>query len=65
MAAQRGMNPANMPRLIPALANLLPEICSTLQDLANQKKATAAWSTRNSDEDCIEDQRTLFEGQRR
>lgn len=61
MAAKRGRKPTGKPRTTRASASLPPEIYSTLQDIAKQKKVSVAWVIRDAAEKYIAEQWPLFE----
>lgn len=60
MAATRGRKPTGKPRATRASASLPPEIYSTLQDIAKQKKVSVAWVIRDATEKYIAEQWPLF-----
>jgi predicted DNA-binding ribbon-helix-helix protein len=64
MAAKRGRKPSGKPRPTRASASLPPEIYSTLQDIAKQKKVSVAWVIRDAAERYIAEQWPLLEGPR-
>ena len=64
MAAIRGRKPTGKPRATRASASLSPEIYSTLQDIAKQKKVSVAWVIRDAAEKYIADQWPLLESAR-
>ena len=64
MAAKRGRKPTGKPRATRASASLSPEIYSTLQDIAKQKKVSVAWVIRDAAEKYIADQWPLLESAR-
>lgn len=64
MVAKRGRKPSGKPRPARASASLPPEIYSTLQDIAKQKKVSVAWVIRDAAERYIAEQWPLLEGQK-
>lgn len=60
MAAKRGRKPTGKPRAKRASASLPPEIYSTLQDIARQKKVSVAWVIRDAADKYIAEQWPLF-----
>jgi len=64
MVAKRGRKPSGKQRPTCASASLPPEIYSTLQDIAKQKKVSVAWVIRDAAERYIAEQWPLLEGQR-
>jgi len=61
MVAKRGRKPTGQPRATRASASLPPEIYSTLQDIAKQKKVSVAWVIRDAAEKYIAEQWPLLE----
>ena len=67
MVAKRGRKPTGKPRSTRstrASASLPPEVYSTLQDIAKQKKVSVAWVIRDAAEKYIAEQWPPFGGQR-
>jgi predicted DNA-binding protein len=64
MVAKLGHKPTEKPRAARASASLPPEIYSTLQEIAKQKKVSVAWVIRDAAERYIAEQWPLLEGQR-
>lgn len=64
MVTKRGRKPTGKPRATRASASLPPEIYSTLQDIAKQKKVSVAWVIRDAAEKYIAEQWPLLEVQR-
>jgi hypothetical protein len=64
MADKRGRKPTGKPRATRASASLSPEIYSTLQDIAKQKKVSVAWVIRDAAEKYIAEQWPLLESAR-
>lgn len=64
MVAKRGRKPTGKPRSTRASASLSPELYSTLQDIAKQKKVSVAWVIRDAAERYIAEQWPLLETQR-
>jgi predicted DNA-binding protein len=64
MVAKRGRKPTGKPRPMRASASLPPEIYSTLQDIAKQKKVSVAWVIRDAAEKYIAEQWPLLENAR-
>lgn len=64
MESKRGRKPSGKPKATRASASLPPELYSTLQDIAKQKKVSVAWVIRDAAERYIADQWPLLEGQR-
>lgn len=64
MVAKRGRKPTGKPRAARASASLPPEVYSTLQDIARQKKVSVAWVIRDAAEKYIADQWPLFQSSR-
>lgn len=62
MVAKRGRKATGKPRPTRASASLSPEIYSTLQDIAKQKKVSVAWVIRDAAEKYIAEQWPLLEG---
>lgn len=60
MAAMRGRKPTGKPRAARASASLPPEIYSTLQDIAKQRKVSVAWVIRDAAEKYIADKWPLL-----
>lgn len=60
MVTKRGRKPTGKPRAARATASLSPEIYSTLQDIAKQKKVSVAWVIRDAAEKYIAEQWPLF-----
>jgi predicted DNA-binding protein len=61
MIAKRGRKPTGRPRATRASASLPPEIYSTLQSIAKQKKVSVAWVIRDAADKYIAEQRLLLE----
>lgn len=64
MDAKRGRKPTGKPRSTRASASLPPELYSTLQDIAKQKKVSVAWVIRDAAEKYIAEQWPSLEGTR-
>jgi predicted DNA-binding protein len=64
MVAKRGRKPTGKPRSTRASASLPPELYSTLQDIAKQKKVSVAWVIRDAAEKYIAEQWPLLESAR-
>lgn len=64
MDSKRGRKPSGKPRPARASASLPPEIYSTLQDIAKQKRVSVAWVIRDAAERYIAEQWPLLEGRR-
>ena len=64
MTAKRGRKPTGKPRATRASASLPPEIYSTLQDIAKQRKVSVSWIIRDAAEKYIAEQWPLFESRR-
>lgn len=62
MVAKRGRKPTGKPRPTRTSASLPPEVYSTLQDIAKQKKVSVAWVIRDAAEKYIAEQWPLFQG---
>ncbi len=60
MPAKRGRKPSSKPRATRASVSLPPELYTTLQDLAKQKKVSVAWVIRDAAEKYIAEQWPLF-----
>ena len=60
MTTKRTRKPSRKPRSTRASASLPPDIYSTLQDIARQKKVSIAWVIRDAAEKYISDQWPLF-----
>lgn len=60
MATKRGRKPTDKPRATRASASLPPELYSTLQLIAKQKKVSVAWVIRDAAEKYIAEQWPLF-----
>jgi hypothetical protein len=60
MTEKRGRKPSNKSRPTRASASLPPEIYSTLQDIAKQKRVSVAWVIRDAAEKYIAAQPPLF-----
>lgn len=60
MAAKRGRKASSKPRSTRASASLPPELYSTLQQIAKQKKVSVAWVIRDAAEKYIAEQWPLF-----
>lgn len=60
MPNPRGREQTGKPRATRASASLPPEIYSTLQDIARQKKVSVAWVIRDATEKYINEQRPLL-----
>lgn len=60
MNVKRGRKPSNKPRTTRASVSLPPEIYTTLQDIAKQKKVSTAWVLRDAAEKYIAEQWPLF-----
>lgn len=65
MVAKRGRKLSGKPRATRASASLPPELYSSLQDIAKQKKVSVAWVIRDAAEQYIAEQSPLLEGQRK
>ncbi len=65
MATKRGRKPSTKPRSARASASLPPDLYTTLQDIAKQKKVSVAWVIRDAAERYIADQWPLFESDSR
>lgn len=61
MTTTRGRKPSGKPRAARATASLPPDIYSTLQDIAKQKKVSVAWVIREAAEKYVVDQWPLLE----
>jgi predicted DNA-binding ribbon-helix-helix protein len=61
MVAKRGRKPTGQPRAVRASASLPPDIYSTLQDIAQQKKVSVAWVIREATAKYVADQWPLLE----
>lgn len=61
MAVQRGRKPTGRPPATRTSASLPPELYSTLQDIARQKKVSVAWVIRDAVEKYIAEQWPLLE----
>lgn len=61
MGVKRGRKPTGKSRPKRASASLPPEIHSTLQDIAKQKKVSLAWVIRDAAEKYIAEQWPLFD----
>lgn len=61
MVTKRGRKPSGKPRAARATASLPPDIYSTLQDIARQKKVSVAWVIREAAEKYVVDQWPLLE----
>lgn len=61
MPAKRGRKPTGKPRSVRATASLPPEIYSTLQGIAREKKVSVAWVIRDAAEKYVSDQWPLLE----
>lgn len=64
MTAKRGRKPTGKPRATRASASLPPEIYSTLQDIAKQRKVSVSWIIRDAAEKYIAEQWPPFESGR-
>lgn len=64
MVTKRGRKPTAKPPSTRASVSLPPEVYSTLQDIAKQKKVSVAWVIRDAAEKYIADQWPLLEGRR-
>jgi len=64
MVAKRGCKPTGKPRATRATASLPPEVYSTLQDIAKEKKVSVAWVIRDAAEKYISEQWPLLERSR-
>ncbi|MCO5977551.1 ribbon-helix-helix protein, CopG family [Ideonella oryzae] len=60
MPSKRGRKPSGKPRAARATASLPPEVYSTLQDIARQKKVSVAWVIRDAAERYINEQWPLL-----
>jgi predicted DNA-binding ribbon-helix-helix protein len=60
MATKRGRKPSGKPRATRASASLPPELYTTLQEIAKQKKVSVAWVIRDAAEKYIAEQWPLF-----
>jgi predicted transcriptional regulator len=56
MTGKRGRKPTGKPRATRASASLSPDLYSTLQDIAKQKKVSVAWVNRDAAERYIDEQ---------
>jgi metal-responsive CopG/Arc/MetJ family transcriptional regulator len=65
VAAKRGRKPSTKPRSTRASASLPPDLYTTLQDIAKQKKVSVAWVIRDAAERYIADQWPLLESDSR
>lgn len=64
MVTKPGRKPTGKPRATRASASLPPEIYSTLQDIAKQKKVSVAWVIRDAAEKYIAEHWPLLDVQR-
>jgi hypothetical protein len=64
MATKRGRKPTGKPRATRASASLSPELYSTLQDIAKEKKVSVAWVIRDAAEKYVADQWPLLENRK-
>ncbi|WP_341829678.1 ribbon-helix-helix domain-containing protein [Burkholderia gladioli] len=64
MPTKRGRAPTGQPRAARASASLPPEIYSTLQEIAKQKKVSVAWVIRDAAEHYIAEQWPLLKGEK-
>lgn len=64
MVAKRGRKPTGKPRATRASASLPPDVYSTLQDIAREKKVSVAWVIRDAAEKYIAEQWPLLERSR-
>lgn len=64
MVAKRGRKPTGKPRSMRASASFPPELYSTLQDIAKQKRVSVAWVIRDAAEKYIAEQWPLLESTR-
>ncbi len=64
MAAKRGRKPTGKARPTRASTSLPPEVYTTLQDIAKQKKVSVAWVIREAAEKYIAEQWPLLESAR-
>ena len=60
MPAKRGRKPTGKPRSKRLTASLPPDVCESLQSIADQKKVSVAWVIREAAEKYITDQWPLF-----
>lgn len=60
MTNNRGRKPTGKPRATRASASLPPELYTTLQELAKQKKVSIAWVIRDAAEKYIAEQYPLI-----
>lgn len=60
MAAKRGRKPAGKPRAKRVTASLPPDICESLQSIAEQKKVSFAWVIRDAAEKYVVEQWPLL-----
>lgn len=61
MSTKRGRKPSGSPPSTRTSASLPPELYSTLQDIAKQKKVSVAWVIRDAVEKYVADQWPLLE----
>lgn len=61
MPTKRGRKSSGKPRAARASVSLPPDIYSTLQDIAKQKKVSTAWVIRDAAEKYIAEQWPLLE----
>ncbi len=61
MVAKQGRKPTGKPRAARASASLPPELYSTLQDMAKQKKVSVAWIIRDAAERYVAERWPLLE----
>lgn len=59
MAEKRGRKPTGKPSAVRASASLSPELYSTLQGIAKQKRVSVAWVIRDAAERYVADQMPL------
>ncbi|WP_420466486.1 ribbon-helix-helix domain-containing protein [Panacagrimonas sp.] len=64
MVAKKPRKPTGKPRPTRTSASLPPEVYSTLQDIAKQKKVSVAWVIRDAADKYIAEQRPLLESAR-
>lgn len=64
MTANQRQKLSGQPRAARASVSLPPEIYSTLQEIAKQKKVSVAWVIRDATERYIAEQWPLLEGHR-
>jgi predicted transcriptional regulator len=60
MATKRGRKPTGKQRAKRITASLPPDICESLQSIADQKKVSFAWVIRDATEKYVAEQWPLF-----